>query len=150
MKEGHLKKANGELAQSLSRKREWFSAGHFCVWLVFGAILYVGDELDRLFGLWLLLVPLIAIPGLIALVTFVMGLIANLWVRRWWRLVSVIAAPALMIGLLAASIRYQFNADWVHFQLTRGYYMRIASTLPDPSPKYHAWDWGETGGAKCT
>jgi hypothetical protein len=147
MNEEQAEEATGEPPRALPKRRQWFSIGHFCVWLIFGAIFYVGDELDRLFSLWLLLVPVIAIPALIALLTFVIGLAANLWTRRWWRLISVVAAPTLTIGLLAASIRYQFNADWVHFQLTRGYYMQVVSTLPETSPKYHQWNWGETGGA---
>lgn len=130
-----------------SRKRDWFSGGHFCVWLVFGAIFYVSDELDRLLGLWLLLVPLIVVPGLAALGTFVVGLTANMWRRRWWQLVSVIAAPSLTIGLLAASISYQINTDWIRFQLTRSYYMKMVKRLPGPSPKFQAWAWGDTGGA---
>lgn len=120
---------------------------HFCVWLVFGTIFYLGPELDRLFGLYFLLVPLLAIPALIASATFVIGLVANLWARRWRRLVSVVAAPVITIGLLAASIHYQIDPSWIHFQLKRHPYTELARNLPGPSPKYHEWSWGGTGGA---
>ncbi|TVT79543.1 hypothetical protein [Pseudomonas sp. H3(2019)] len=136
-----------KIGQIPSRKQDWFAVGHFCVWLVFGTIFYLGDELDRLFGLWLLLIPLLAIPALIASGTFAIGLVANLWARRWRRLVSVVAAPVVTIGLLAASIHYQINPDWIHFQLTRDHYTELARNLPGPSPKYHEWSWGGTGGA---
>jgi hypothetical protein len=139
--------ANSETWKRPSRKRDWFAVGHFYVWLAFDAIFYVSDELDRMLGLWLLLIPLLAIPALIAVGTYVAGLVANVWARRWRRSVSVIATPIVMIGLLGASIHYQINPDWIRFQLTHGYSARLAHNLPGPSPKNHEWYWGRIGGA---
>jgi hypothetical protein len=130
-----------------SRQRDGFAVGHFFVWLVFGTVFYLGQALDRLWGLYLLLVPLLVIAALIASGAFVIGVVANLWARRWRRLVSVVAAPVVTIGLLAASLHYQLDPDWLHFQLTRNQYTELARDLPGPSPKYHEWDWGGTGGA---
>lgn len=138
---------NSETGQHQSRNPEWLASSHFYVWLTTGAIFYLSDQLDRLFGLWILLIPLLAIPALIAISTFVVGLVANVWARRWPRLVSVITAPIVTVGLLAASIYYQINPDWIRFQLSRGYYTELVRNLPGPSPKYHEWNWGDTGGA---
>jgi hypothetical protein len=52
-----------------SRKRDWFAVDHFCAWLAFGTIFYLGDELDRLLGLWLFLIPLLATPCIDRLLT---------------------------------------------------------------------------------
>jgi hypothetical protein len=142
-----LNMSNSESLQGPPRIRAWFSEVHFYVWFAFVSIAYISDELDRVFRLWILVIPLVAIPALIAITTFLIGLIANIWTRRWERLVSVIAAPVLTVGLLAASIHYQINTDWIRFQVTQAYYMSLARQLPGPSPRYHEWYWGDTGGA---
>jgi hypothetical protein len=142
-----LNMAESKTAHRPSRKRDWFAVSHFCGWLAFATIFYLGDELDRLLGLWLFLIPLLAIPALIALGTFALGLVANLRARQWRRLFSIVAAPVVTIGLLAASIYSQINPDWIRFQLTRGLYAELARNLPGPSPKHHEWSWGGTGGA---
>jgi len=142
-----LNRAERKIRQIPPKKRDGFAVGHFCVWLVFGTIFYLGHELDRIFGLYLFLVPMLLIPALIASGAFVIGLVANLWARRWRRLMSVVAAPVVTIGLLAASTYYQISPEWIHFQLARSHYMELVRNLPGPSPKYQEWDWGETGGA---
>ncbi|RKP43402.1 hypothetical protein [Trinickia fusca] len=126
---------NNKLENGRSGRYGWFSATHFGVWLPAVAMFDVGDQLDRLFGLWILLIPVVAVPALIAVVTFFTGLIANIGRRRWSRLISVVAAPA------------KINPDWVRFQLTRGHYAKLVHDLPGPSPKHAKWNWGETGGA---
>lgn len=130
-----------------SKNYGWYSAIHFYVWLAFGLIVYFSDQLDRFFRLWLLLIPVLAIPAFIALGTTLVGLVANLWTRRWKRLISVFAAPLVTIGLFKASLHYQIDADWVRFQFTRTYYVHQLRHLPGPSPMYREWYWGETGGA---
>ncbi|NWD67258.1 hypothetical protein HX870_06560 [Pseudomonas gingeri] len=136
-----------KIGQHPSRTTDGFAVGHFCVWLLFGIVFYLGGELDRLFGLWLLLVPLLGLPALIASVAFAMGLVANLRARRWRRLASVIAAPVVTVGWLAASGYFQVTPDWIHFQLTRDHYEELARSVPGPSPKYQEWSWGGSGGA---
>lgn len=130
-----------------SNKNEWFIASHFYIWIGAGAIFYLSDELDRLFNLWLLVVPLVGIPMLVAIGTFLWGLTTDLWARRWKRLLSVIAAPLIVVGLLAAARQHQINPDWFRFQLNRSRYAELARELPGPSPKYGQWNWGGTGGA---
>lgn len=128
-------------------KSGWFAAGHYFVWFGAAAIVYISDELDRVFKLWILLIPLLAIPALVALCTFVGGVIVNVWTRQWRRLIPVLAAPILAIGLLTTALRSGINADWIRFHLTRFHYAELARNLPGPSPKYGEWSWGETGGA---
>jgi hypothetical protein len=136
-----------EPAQSPPARQARFATSHFVVWLSAGAIFYFADQLDRIFNLWLLILPVVAIPAFIAICTFVVGLVANLWKRRWHRLVFVIAAPILTIGLLATLRYYRVDPDWLRFQLTSVYYMRLTRDLPGPSPKFGRWGWGSTGGA---
>jgi hypothetical protein len=139
--------SDAESPQDPPRNRAWFSGVHFIVWFAFVTIFFISDELDRVFRLWILVIPLVAIPALIAVTTSLTGLIANTWARRWERLVSVIGAPLLTVGLLAASIHFHINTGWIRFQVTQAYYMNPARQLPGPSPRYHEWPWGDTGGA---
>lgn len=142
-----LNMSNSESLQDPPQIRTWFSEVHFYVWFAFVSIFYISDELDRVFRLYIFMIPLVAIPALIAITTSLIGFIANIWTRRWERLVSVIAAPVLAVGLFAASIHYQINTDWIRFQVTQAYYTSLARKLPGPSPRYHEWYWGGTGGA---
>ncbi|WP_428556587.1 hypothetical protein [Pseudomonas edaphica] len=142
-----MNQTSTEADQSPVSTAGWLRPAHFYVWLTAGAVFYFGDELDRVYGLWLLMIPLLGVPALIAMGTFIVGLIASLWYRLWGRLLSVMGAPALTIGLLVAFAHYEINPDWIRFQLTSGHYAELARNLPGPSPKYGKWDWGETGGA---
>lgn len=129
------------------KKPSWLVIGNFCAWLITGAVFYVSDELDKRFGLWLLIIPMIGLPALIASGFFLTGIISSLWTRRWRTLCLISAAPALTYGLLLASFHYQVDTDWLHFQWAHDHYEKLARALPGPAPKYHEWDWGGTGGA---
>ncbi|AOK08075.1 hypothetical protein KDW55_14440 [Burkholderia sp. AU19243] len=142
-----MKQTTVEKNRSRAHGREWFAASHFYVWLGAAAIIYFSDQLDRLFGLWILLVPLMAIPVLVAISIFVGGFIAILLARRWRRLFSVFTAPLMAIGLLMAARQFGINPDWIRFQVMRAHYSDLARNLPGPSPRYGEWSWGGTGGA---
>lgn len=142
-----MNQINTEADQSRVSKEGWLSPPHFYVWLVACTVFYFGDTLDRVCGLWLLMVPLLAIPALIAIGTFIVGLIASLWCCQWSRLISVMGAPTLANGLLMVSANYQIDPDWMRFRLTSEHYAELARNLSGPSPKYGEWDWGEKGGA---
>lgn len=129
-----------------AKRADRFTARHFCVWVLFGTMFYISPELDRLFNLWIMLVPLVLIPALIASGSFIVGLVINLRARRWQKLVCVIAAPAMIIGLLAALQHYRIGADWFYFQFKRHEYEEQLRTLHNPHPQYKEWDWGSTGG----
>ncbi|MCA8311014.1 hypothetical protein LGM90_21120 [Burkholderia sp. AU28942] len=141
-----MKQTTVEKNRSRAHGREWFAASHFYVWLGAAAIIYFSDQLDRLFGLWILLVPLMAIPVLVAISIFVGGFIAILLARRWRRLFSVFTAPLMAIGLLMAARQFGINPDWIRFQVMRAHYSDLARNLPGPSPRYGEWSWGGTGG----
>ncbi|WP_017902114.1 hypothetical protein [Pseudomonas asplenii] len=137
---------DSSIKPSAEDQADRFTVRHLGDWLVFCLILYISSELDRLLGLWLLLIPLLTAPALIASCSFVVGFVANLWKRRWKRLVSVVVAPVITVGLLAASFHYGVDAGWVSFQLKRHIYMEMVRSLPQSSAKYHEWSWGSTGG----
>ncbi|MGF7189303.1 hypothetical protein JOE11_002339 [Robbsia andropogonis] len=126
---------------------DWLSTIHFSVWFAFAAIFYLSNEFDRMFGLSILVIPLVATPGLIAITTSLIGLIANVGARSWKKLVSVVGAPVLALSLLTALIHYRIDFDWLRFQATQAHYSRLARQLPGPSPRYHKWSWGSVGGA---
>jgi hypothetical protein len=95
-----LNMSNSESLQGPTRIRTWFSGAHFFAWFVFVTTVYISDELNRVFKLWFLVVPLVAIPALIAITTSLFGLVATIWARRSDRLVSVVGAPVLTVGFL--------------------------------------------------
>ncbi|QXI31489.1 hypothetical protein HU752_014415 [Pseudomonas vanderleydeniana] len=130
-----------------AKRMDRFTARHFCAWLLFGVMLYISPELDRLFNLWIMVVPLFLIPALIASGSFILGLLINLWTRRWRRLVCVVTAPAMTFGLFAVLWHYQIGADWIYFQFKRHEYEEQLRNLPGPHPRYNEWDWGATGSA---
>lgn len=123
-----------------------FSFFHLYAWLGLGLLVYLSDEINRLLALWILLVPLLVIPAVTLACMFVGGFIRNLWLRRWRSLVSVLVAPVVTAILFGGLVRYQLTPDWFRFQLTRPYYAWRVHNLPGPSPRYHEWYWGETGG----
>jgi hypothetical protein len=126
---------------------KWFAPVHFYVWIGAATIFYSSEALDRVAGLWLLVVPLVVIPFFIALTTFVCGLLGNIRARRWKRLLSVVTAPLLASGLLAAVGHYGLDPDWLRFQLKREHYLELAHDSHVTSPKHLEWSWGDTGGA---
>nr|WKF61811.1 hypothetical protein HUO10_006343 [Paraburkholderia busanensis] len=129
-----------------SGQRGWFGVNHFSIWFVCVLFVYLSNQLDRLLGLSFFLIPVLAIPALVAGGTTLAGLVENIWTRRWKKLISVVAAPTITIGLFVAAVHNGIDPDWFRFQFTRAYYTYQARHLPGPSPKYHEWYWGETGG----
>ena len=122
---------------------------YFAIWFALGTLIYLADEIERisgglgfLFGLVLLLILLMVAP-----LAFLVGIFDCIWTHRWSRLAPIIGVPLLMYGFVAGAFRYQVDPDWIWFQVARPYYVEQAKNLAGPSPKYHQWYWGQTGGA---
>jgi hypothetical protein len=128
--------------------RDQFSFSYFA-WIVLVCLLFAsGRDLDRLFNLYLLLVPLLYIPALAVTIYWIIAMIRNLLLRRWRRVISILAAPLAAYLLFAAANAAGVNSEWIRFELWKHRYVdeigRLANT---DAPRIKLFDWGQTGGA---
>jgi hypothetical protein len=125
-----------------------FSFSYFA-WVALIFLLFAsGHDLDRIFNLYLLLVPLIFIPAIAVLVYWTIALIWNAVLRRWRRVFSVLVAPVaaylLFVGADAAGV----NSARIRFEIGRHHYLDQIAKLPQTDePHFKSFDWGQTGGA---
>jgi hypothetical protein len=116
-------------------------------WLLF-LIISIYDVLDRIFHLWLLILPIIFVPMLIWFIITLVGFCWNIYKRRWCRLVSMIAAP-IIIGLffiILGCLGITANRMYLEYYKT-GYLKEVAEIQANGGyPCLKTWDWGATGG----
>jgi hypothetical protein len=112
-------------------------------------LLVLGGELDRIFNLHLLLVPLILIPALAAGIAWLIALIANASRRRWRRVASILAAPVVAGSFFAILNVLGVDPDRIRFELNRQYYLDQVAQIPrvENEPRAKSFPWRETGGA---
>src|SRR5258707_7019817 len=92
------------------------------VMLVF-LLFWYGNELDRIFNLYLFLLLVLLIPALIVAVALLVGGIRAGLRRQWRRLASIVAAPPLAWALFASLSHTGISPEWVRFQLAKGSYL---------------------------
>ena len=121
-------------------------------WVVVIFLLFASAaDLDRIFNLYLLLVPLLVIPALAVLIGWTAALIRNVALRRWRRLISVLVAPVAASALFAAAGAAGINPERIRLELGRPYYLdQIANLAQTDQPRLKLFDWGQTGGAGIT
>jgi hypothetical protein len=118
------------------------------VFFLYFLLVFYGTELDRIFNLYLLLVPLLLLPiaviGLCWLVFFVINLVR----RHWRRLISQVTAPVLALALFAISGAIGVTPEHIRFAVNKRSYEADIARLPQTGePRFHTFDWGSTGGA---
>ena len=108
----------------------------------------LGDDLDRIFHLYVFVIPVIGVPALVWTLVLVGALFGNALRRRWRRVISVVGAPVVGWSLFALLIHKGITTDWIRFEFGKSEYMREVSKTPvlRGSPRIVAWDWGDTGG----
>jgi hypothetical protein len=111
-------------------------------------LFWYGNELDRIFHLYVLLLPVLFIPALIVTVALLVGGILACVRRHWRRLASIVAAPPLAWALFAWLSQMGVSPDWVHFQLQKSAYLeQVARCECGPNGlRFKVFDWGGTGG----
>jgi hypothetical protein len=125
-----------------------FSIAYF-VWIVLVCLLFAsGKDLDRIFHLWLALVPLLLLPALAVTICWIVALVRNIRLRRWRRVASVLAAPIAAYVVFAAARAAGVNSEWIRFEIGKHYYFdQIAALPPTGELRFKIFEWGETGGA---
>src|SRR5574337_221084 len=78
-----------------------YTVFHLVLQLAVGTLFFFGHELDRVLNLYLLVVPILILPAVIVAGIWLFSVIANAIRRRWRRLASAIAAPVVVLLLLA-------------------------------------------------
>jgi len=122
----------------------------YAVWAAVGGLpLALAHDLDRMFNLWLLLVPIMLGPLLITAAWLLICLFAQLWRKNWRRAGSVAAAPLMAFAFFYAMFALGLSTDKIRFFATKHYYTKQVAALPaqNGQPKLVAFPWGETGGA---
>jgi hypothetical protein len=131
------------------RRRDGFTASYF-VWFLALLLFFVSlEELDVVFNLYLLIVPLLLVVGLPTLLLLLFALTRDIALRRWRRLASWIVGLLVAIGAVSALVQLGFDPTWARLALMRGQYDRVVADLPrnDDSPRFRTFEWGDTGGA---
>lgn len=145
----------GQMAEERSgspgeiKRADRFTATHFWLCLLCFLLVAFSQELDRIFNLWLLLVPLLLLPLGLLFLTLTSSIIWNAMRGRWRRALSAAIAP--FAAAIPPVLCYQLGITptWLRFELARAHFEREAalSVASDGAPRLRAFAWGETGGA---
>ena len=128
-----------------ANRQDCFSAFHLILQSAFAVLIFFSGEIDRIYNLWLQLVLVVGVPAIFVASIWFISVIFNLFKRRWRRLVSALAAPLIVFGWMWLLAYWEFDAQWVRFQVNRRAYAETLHVLG--SPRHFSWDWGGTGGA---
>jgi hypothetical protein len=139
------------MRQPAADPRNKFSVVYF-IWVAPIFLLFaVGNDLDRIFNLYLFLVPLLFVPALAVSVCLIVALVGNLVRRRWRRVASVILAPVAAFLLFELADAAGLNSARIRFEIGKEYYLDQIAKLPQTGqPQFKLFDWGGTGGAGVT
>jgi hypothetical protein len=121
----------------------------YLLWVIPVFVLwYFALELDRIFHLYIMLVPVLLLPTIAVGVAFVVSLVLN-GTRGWWRTVaSILAAPIVAVSIFSMLMHAGINSHWIRFHLWNTYYLEQASALSGCNGLcFKLFDWGSTGGA---
>ncbi|MCA6122479.1 hypothetical protein J6500_11335 [Bradyrhizobium sp. WSM 1704] len=107
-----------------------------------------GNDLDRIFNLWLALVPLLFLPALAVAVYWTVALVRHLWFRRWRRVASIIAAPIAAWLIFAGARGVGITRERIRFEIEKHHYVELVDKLARTGePRLALMDWEQTGGA---
>ena len=120
------------------------------IWLfvfLYFLLLAYSQELDRIFNLWLALVPLLLAPAIAIVCCWLIALMLNIAWRRWRRLIAQIVAPFAALALFTLLGTVGVNPERIRFEVNRRSYEAGIARLPRTGePRFHTFDWGGTGG----
>jgi hypothetical protein len=135
----------GEKARKSDAYTPWYTIWTGALFL----LLWVSNDLDRIFNLYVLLVPILFLPALGWAATMVMSLGSNAVRRRWRRTLSIVAAP-IITGLFFLLLGWLgITTELIRLELWKSSYLAQVDAIPatDDGPRLKVWDWGSVGGA---
>lgn len=139
------------MERTVAERRDTFSISYF-MWIALLCLLFAfSSELDRIFNLYLALVPLLLLPALAIAIYWIVALIRNIVLRRWRRVASVLVAPVAAYVVFAAAWAAGISPDWIRFEIGKAYYIDQVAKLPETGEsRFKIFDWGEKGGVAVT
>ncbi|WP_338691769.1 hypothetical protein V5279_36245 [Bradyrhizobium sp. 26S5] len=124
-----------------------FSLTYFIWVMLVGLLFAFGRDLDRIFNLYLALVPVLFLPAIAVTVYCTAALIRNLWRWRWRRVTSILVAPIAACLIFAGARAAGISSELIRFEIGRHYYIAQVEKLPQAGePRLATFDWGQTGG----
>jgi hypothetical protein len=127
------------------RAADSFVISPFIKWLTVMVWCYVLWIADRFSLRYILIGFLIFVPATVLIGLSIIEVIENIFLRRLRRVASELMGPFIFYLLFILVIDFKLDPDWVHFQFTKEYYMRLADSLPGKPPRYHRWERNWTG-----
>jgi hypothetical protein len=114
----------------------------------FFLLLWTDQDLDRIFNLYILLVPILAICAFIWLATLLTGLAVNAFKRRWRRVLSIAVAPIIAWSFFSALGPLGVTTQRIRLEWGKSDYLAEVGALPasDDGIRLKTWNWGSTGG----
>jgi hypothetical protein len=139
------------MERTVAESRDKFSISHF-VWIALLCLLFASsNDLDRIFNLYLALVPLLLLPALAITIYWSVALIRNIVLRRWRRVASVLTAPVMAYIIFAGAGAAGIDSKWIRFEIGKHYYLDQIVKLPvTGEPRFKMFDWRQTGGVAVT
>jgi amino acid transporter len=121
---------------------------YFFLCLGYFMLFVFSQELDRIFNLYLFLVPLLLLPFGLLLLTIIWGILRNLVRRHWRRAFCATIAPFAAAAPLLICYQLGITPTWLRFQFSLAHYERELATIntADNALRLRAFAWGETGG----
>ena len=122
----------------------WYTAWTGALFL----LVWLSQDLDRIFNLYIALVPLLAIPAFAWLATMVIGLGVNAFRRRWRRVISIVVAPIIAGTFFLALEPLGVTTERIRLELWKSSYLLEVDALPagDDRIRLKTWNWGKAGG----
>ena len=121
----------------------------YAIWTAaFLLLVCASRDLDRIFGLYILLVPILGLPAIILSATLVVSLGVNLFKRRWRRSISIVMAPIVVGSFFLLLWRMGINTELIRLELWKSTYLAEVEAQADQGGGHRlkAWDWGAAGG----
>jgi hypothetical protein len=121
----------------------------YTLWCLAIALLFWGaNDLDRIFNLYIFLIPVLAVPTFLVGTALVVSLVLNLRRRHRRCVLSILAAPVLAGLLLSLVIHFGLTTSLIRLELRKPTYLAQVAKLPvtGNEPRLKIWDWGSTGG----
>lgn len=133
--------------ETATRADDRFSIA-YAVWIALLFLVYaVGREVGLSdFRLQAAALLVMLLSTLVVGLALLASLSLNLPRRRWKRVLSLLAAPFVVFALFWTLGSAGIDARHARFELNKPYYLEQIATLPENTPRFKVFEWGEVGG----
>jgi hypothetical protein len=129
-------------APKLDRYTPWYTVWTGALFLLF----WVSRDLDRIYNLYLLLLPILVLPALICAAVLVISLVVNAIKRRWRRAISIVFAPIIAASFFLLLGRIGVTTEFIRLELRKSTYLAEVESLPPTVSGCRLKTWDSSGG----